>query len=230
MNTSVKMVLVLTLVSVVAGGLLQAWEGVTVPIIEKYRAEQLQKAVTEVLPEHDSYDTVEKNGVTLYLAKKNGVEEPVGVAFNAKGPGFQSILSIMVGMTTDYATITGIKVLEQVETPGLGTKIEVDPSNDNPFWFSQQYKGKAPKYEGEKPVITVLKNQTPSNPDEIMAITGATISSKAMTRIINEAIDKARVAAGAPVPSAKPAEAAGEETLMEKVVKTGTEALQKGGL
>ena len=84
MNTSVKMVVVLTVVSVIAGGLLQAWDSYTTPLIEAYRSDQLKKAVTEVLPAHDSYETVEKGGMTFFIAKKTGVDAPVGIAFNAK--------------------------------------------------------------------------------------------------------------------------------------------------
>ena len=55
---------------------------------------------------------------------------------------FKVNISIMVGVDPTFTSITGMKVLEQIETPGLGTKIVEDPSNKtNPFWFPEQFGG-----------------------------------------------------------------------------------------
>lgn len=90
----------------------------------------------------------------------------------------------MVGLTPDMSKLTGIKVLEQIETPGLGTKIVVDPSNkQDPFWFPAQFKG-----VHTSPEIMVIKNAKPTHNYEVQGITGATISSKAVTRILNDQI------------------------------------------
>jgi electron transport complex protein RnfG len=79
-----------------------------------------------------------------------------------------------------------MKVLEQVETPGLGTKIVEDPSNkENPFWFPEQFNGLQ-----IFPQIDVVKNAKPSTPNEIQAISGATISSQAIARILNDNISQ----------------------------------------
>ena len=92
----------------------------------------------------------------------------------------------MVGVDPSFTSITGIKVLGQIETPGLGTKIVVDPSNKtNPFWFPEQF-GRVVLF----PQIDVVKNSIPQNPNEIQAISGATITSKAVVRIINDNIQQ----------------------------------------
>jgi electron transport complex protein RnfG len=90
----------------------------------------------------------------------------------------------MVGLSPDMTQLTGIKVLEQIETPGLGTKIVVDPSNkQDPYWFPAQFKG-----VHVSPELVVVKNAKPTHTNEVQGITGATISSKAVTDILNKQI------------------------------------------
>ena len=187
MSAWAKMILALTLITTLSGGVLATWDGFTKPRIEKHRLEELIAAISDVLPPYEFYDEVIKDGMTLYIGK-TGEDKPVGIAFQAMGSGFQGKISIMVGIQPDFSKLTGIKVLEQVETPGLGTKIVKDPaSKANPFWFSQQFKGvKA----DEK--IYLVKNRKPTKSSEIQAITGATISSRAVVKILNQTIEKAK--------------------------------------
>ena len=181
MNTSVKMFIVLTLITVLSGGLLSALNNITEPRIKEHRARELKAAIAEVLPAHDYYDEISKGPVILYVGKKQQDSQTVGVATRLIGSGFQGKISIMVGVQPDFKQLTGFKVLEQIETPGLGTKIVVDPSNKaKPFWFPEQFKGLT-----IKPSITVIKNVKPTKPYEIQAISGATISSKAVVDILN---------------------------------------------
>jgi electron transport complex protein RnfG len=188
MNLTIKMIVVLSVMTMVAGGLLSSWDGITRPRIEAYRLEQLKLAISEVLPQFDNYDELKSDEITLYIAKNPETPEPVGISFEAVGNGFQGKISIMVGVATDFSQITGIKILEQIETPGLGTKIVTDPSRkDNPFWFPDQFKGLK-----TQPSIGVVKNIKPTNPTDIQAITGATISSQAVVRIINTDLQRAK--------------------------------------
>ena len=188
MTNTQKMIIVLTVITMFAGGLLSTWDGVTKPRIEAYRLQELKKAITEVLPVYDHYDEIKKDGITLYIAKTNDSDEPVGIAFVALGSGFQGKVSIMVGIDKDFSKLSGIKILEQIETPGLGTKIVEDPTNkQDSFWFPNQFKGLL-----VDPEITVIKNVKPTRPNEIQAITGATISSKAVATILNDNIRRAK--------------------------------------
>lgn len=188
MNLTTKMIVVLTVLTMVAGGVLSYWDGITRPRIEAYRLEQLKKAIAEVLPAHESYDEVKADGMILYIGKNSNDPEPVGLAFEAIGNGFQGKISIMVGISLDFKKINAIKILEQLETPGLGTKIVEDPSNkDDRFWFPNQFKNLT-----TEPQIDVVKNIKPGKPNEIQAITGATISSAAIATILNNEIQKAK--------------------------------------
>lgn len=188
MNLSTRMILVLTLITVLSGAILAAWDSFTKPKVEFHRQEALKAAIAEVLPVHDHYETIEGEDITLYLARPATNDALIGIAFQAVGSGFQGEVRIMVGAEPGFENLTGIKVLEQIETPGLGTKIVEDPSNkENPLWWPEQFRGVA-----TQPEIVVLKNAVPSASNEIQGITGATISSKAVAQIIGDDLERAR--------------------------------------
>lgn len=179
---STRMVLVLTLITIMSGGILAGWDMYTKPKVEYHREQALQAAIAEVLPPYAFFDVLETDMGSLYIGKAGDSVTTVGAAFMAIGSGFQGEVRIMVGYTPEKAVLTGIKVLEQIETPGLGTKIVIDPSNkEDPLWWPAQFKGLS-----VKPKIVVLKNARPTQDNEIQGITGATISSKAVARIIND--------------------------------------------
>ena len=184
MKTALKMFVVLTLISLISGGLLATLDGYTAPRIAENRLKDLKASIAEVMPSYDSYEELRAEPFTIYIGKKANSDQPVGLAFRVVGSGFQGKISMMVGMKPDFTQLTGMKVLEQVETPGLGTKIVVDPSRKNdPFWFPDQFKTLK-----IHPKIEMVKNIKASKDNEIQAISGATISSNAVVRILNEQI------------------------------------------
>ena len=184
MNKTAKMIIVLTAITALSGAILSSWDSMTKPKIEYHRLQELKAAISDVLPKYNYYEEKDINGNVVYIGRIDGSTQPVGIAFKVEGSGFQGNVSIMVGVDPSFTSITGIKVLEQIETPGLGTKIAEDPSNKaNPFWFSEQFVGVI-----FAPQINVVKNSSPQNSNEIQAISGATISSKAVVRILNDNI------------------------------------------
>ncbi|RPH99985.1 MAG: FMN-binding protein, partial [Calditrichaeota bacterium] len=96
----------------------------------------------------------------------------VGYAFVSAGRGYSSTIETMVGVDTSGAII-GIRVLRQVETPGLGTRVEEIKYGESDSWFQRQFLRKNAE------VINVDKDG-----GDIQSITGATISSRAVTRSI----------------------------------------------
>lgn len=178
MNSSItKMLIVLTSIGLISGGALAGVYKAAFPLIEKNRIEELKKAIFEVLPEAKTYEELEKNGLKVYrgIGEKG---EPVGMAFEAKGNGFQAKIVMMVGIDNKFEKLKGMKVLYQIETPGLGNKIEFDD-------FRNQFKGLS-----VLPEIGYVKNRKPDKPNEIQAITAATISSVAVVKILNKQIKK----------------------------------------
>ena len=102
--------------------------------------------------------------------------ELVGYAIPTAGPGFQDIISVLYGYLPDKREVSGMEVLESRETPGLGDKIYKDLA------FVANFDALA-----VDPEIVAVKKGTKTQPNQVDAITGATISSKAVVRIINEA-------------------------------------------
>ncbi|MFP4546831.1 MAG: FMN-binding protein [Fidelibacterota bacterium] len=186
MKKSANLIIVLTCTALLSGVILSFLNAFTQPKIEAHAAEVLRNAVSTVLPDIESYDRKTIEGTEFFIGKDEE-GNPKNVAFLAVGDGFQSKLRILVGMNLEMTKIHSVKILEQMETPGLGTKIETDPGNkENPNWFTKQFSGL--NLENQK--ITYLKNEEPSKEKgEIMAITGATISSEAMVDIINTALE-----------------------------------------
>lgn len=184
MNKTAKMIIVLTIITALSGAVLSTWDSITKPKIEYHKLQALKAAISEVLPPYDNYEEMDISGNTVYVGKIEGGTQVVGIAFKVEGSGFQGNIAIMVGVDPSFSSITGIKVLEQIETPGLGTKIVEDPSNKiNPFWFPEQFVGVI-----LAPQIDMVKNRIPQNPNEVQAISGATITAKAVVRIINDNI------------------------------------------
>lgn len=105
--------------------------------------------------------------------------QQVGWVVPAYGQGFADRIDLLIGLNNQADTITGLYVLAQKETPGLGNKIIEEP------WRSQ--------FAGKKtqPPMTVTKSD-PEGPDQIKAVTGATVSSQSVTDIVNNTVAKLR--------------------------------------
>jgi len=162
---------------------------VTKPQIERNQAEALHKAVYEVVPGSTSSTAfldrdgklVPYDGPQDVLPKEPAVYAArdasgkfLGYAVEAEGNGFQDTVKLIFGYDPVTKKLLGMRVLESRETPGLGDKIMKDQA------FVSQFAGLEPR-----PQIEVTKKGK-TKPNEIDAITGATISSKAVARIINE--------------------------------------------
>ena len=160
----------------------------TLPTISRHRATVMQAAIAEVLREPARWDTLYLQGGALTktpTGERSELERvyygydandrPIGAAISAGEPGFTEIISLMFGYDPSTGQLIGLKILDQKETPGLGDKIEKDSA------FTRQFSGTTAP-------IKAVKKKTGSNPAEIDAISGATISSRAVTRIINNAV------------------------------------------
>ena len=181
MNNVVKMFLNLTIIGVLSGVILAGVFNVANPYILINKEKELKEAIFVVLPEAVAYDTIEKDSQKKPLVIYRGVGadgKPVGIAFKADGVGFQGNIVLMVGLDMDYLKLKGIKVLEQLETPGLGNRIS-EPE------FETQFAG-----VDIKPRIEYIKYRKPEKMNQIQAITGATISSEAVVKNINKGVAK----------------------------------------
>ncbi len=89
------------------------------------------------------------------------------------GPGLWGPIELMVGLEEDLTTFSGLAIVSQNETPGLGGRIE-EP------WFTSQFQGK-------KSPFTLVNEGTSDAPNEIDAITGATRTSEYFRNLTNRA-------------------------------------------
>ncbi|MBY6276108.1 RnfABCDGE type electron transport complex subunit G [Symbiobacterium thermophilum] len=184
MREAVRMILTLLVVTVLAGVALAGVNGVTAPIVAEMEARALQEGLAEVLPgaaifEEVPADELARAGGPVQAAWR-GVDaegEPVGVVVQAAPSGYGGAIVLLVGVEPG-GTVHQLKVLSATgETPGLGSKA-TEPA------FLQQFLGLSPSIE-------LVKNQPPAG-NEIQAVTGATISSRAVLDGVNAALDAAR--------------------------------------
>ena len=99
----------------------------------------------------------------------------VGHAIAAAGMGYQDRVSLLYGLGPDAQTITRLRVLANRETPGLGSKIATDAG------FLNQFQG----LSLDHPIEAVRAGRR-QHPWQIDTITGATISSRTVARLIND--------------------------------------------
>ena len=181
MKETIKLGLTLLLITAISGAVLAATNSFTGPIIDDIRKQESFGALFEIFPDADDFGEVEeseladikaKNGVIVEVNKALADENVIGYAFKVVSGGYGGDISTMVGIYED-GTMAGIKVVENSETPNLGTKIEEES-------FSSSFTGKATASE-------LLPVDSPSADDEVQMISGATVSTKAVLKGVNGA-------------------------------------------
>jgi electron transport complex protein RnfG len=166
----------------------------TYAAIAANKARYLEQAIFAVLPKttHKIAYTAEgdvlrplaegESAAVEYYAGYDVQKHLTGVAVPAQGQGFQDVLKILYGYSPDCRCLIGMQVLESRETPGLGDKIETDPvfrANFEALSVALTDDGSAILHP-----ITLVKPRQKTNPWEIDAISGATISSRAIADML----------------------------------------------
>ena len=184
--TSTRLVATLGFAGLLSGLIIVTAFEATLPTITAYQAKVLREAVFEVLPGVTRMQRlVYREGQLIAKETEEPDEEAVfagydaagrlvGYAIPGAGPGFQDVIRLLYGYLPDQRRVSGMEILESRETPGLGDKIYKDAD------FVAGFRTLA-----IDPEIRAVKKGTRAAPNEIDAITGATISSKAVVRIIN---------------------------------------------
>lgn len=161
----------LLLICFVATTMLALTNGITAGRIADIAAEKEIASRKVVLPaavdfeEQRSYDPLKY----FFGFDKDGNE--VGIVFTVSGKGYGGDVTVMVGVGND-GKVTGIEILSHNETPGLG-------ANSTKPEFKNRFVGKGG-------VLAV--NKTSNEGQNVQAITAATITSKAVTNAVNEAL------------------------------------------
>ena len=202
--SAVRLLMTLGVAGALAGSILVFVFLWSQPKILAHRALVLREAVQEVLKGPDHFESVFIHEGALTTEVPEGVDtlkldkvylgydqagNPVGFAVEAEGFGFQDIISLIFGYDPATQRVLGMKVLENKETPGLGDKIVKDSA------FVAGFSG------AEAPILGVKPDRNTGQPDQVDMITGATISSKAVIRIINDRVMQLRELLAAYQPS-----------------------------
>jgi len=162
-----KITLNLVIIYLIGGFILAFVFATASPKIFRNNEEAEKKALKQLMPDADANDklgewSIHDKHAKYFISKKGG--DTIGYIIQSFGKGYSSYINTFIAVDKDF-TVQKINVLSHAETPGLGDEIEA-PS------FKDQFKGKTIEH------LKVIKGDTK---DDIQAISGATISSRAVT-------------------------------------------------
>jgi Na+-translocating ferredoxin:NAD+ oxidoreductase subunit G len=193
-----RMLLTLGGISMLAGFLVVLAYQFTAPIIAENQRVAIEKAVFRVVPGATSQraflvddsgarpvnDSEPDNGAERVYAGYDDQGQLKGIALKTEATGYQDVIRILYGYDPACQCITGIKVLKMAETPGLGDRIASDPG----FLANFQHLDGALDAAGTAlaHAIETVKHGHKTQPWQIDAISGATISSTAVGRMLDK--------------------------------------------
>jgi Na+-translocating ferredoxin:NAD+ oxidoreductase subunit G len=176
MKSMAKFGAILGLICLIATALLAVMNTVTAGRINMQAEAELQASLKEVMPEGAGFEPVVENNETLYFKVTDSAGRLIGVAFKASGKGYSSVIDTIVGMKMT-GVITAIKVVSQQETPGLGSRIIETAGAISVIDFlrgKRQQQNLRPWFQAQ------FDQKTLAQLDQVQAITGASISSRAV--------------------------------------------------
>lgn len=185
----------LGLVAAISGFLVVLAYRVTLPMIETNKRLAIERALYQVVPGAESRrDFILRDkgimpledgleGTPLY-AGYDAEGQLKGIALEAAAAGYQDVIRLLYGYDPYCQCIRGIKVLKMAETPGIGDKIAKDET------FQKNFTALEAKVDttgaGLEHAIVMVKPGRKTQAWEIDAISGATISSRAVTKMLNK--------------------------------------------
>jgi len=184
----------LTGIALVAGLAIALAHELSAPRVAEQRTEAIAGAVLHVLPGAVTWQgfALGAGGSLVPLPDQpasasvyagfDGDGRRVGFAVPAHGMGYQDRIGLLYGIDTAGRRLLGLRVLESRETPGLGARITDDPG------FLGQFDGLPVLLDdgGQPRGFGVVRGAR--GPGEIDAITGATVSSEAVARIVSASV------------------------------------------
>ena len=185
--SSLRLVMTLAIAGLVSGVAIIGIYETTLPTITANKARELREAVFKVLPGVTRMQALVYRDGRIMVVPEPQKDEPVvyggydeqgdfvGYAMPGAGPGFQDTIALLYGYLPRDKKVVGMEILESRETPGLGDKIYKDAD------FVAEFSALS-----VEPEIVAVKKGTATLDNHVDAITGATISAKAVVRIINE--------------------------------------------
>ena len=163
----------LFIICLVSTALLGLANSVTAPKIEQLAIQTEIESRSEVLDSAETFEEKSDNGISYVVGLgKDGNE--VGMVFTTTAKSYGGDMIVMTGVDME-GKITGVKLLQITDTPGLGMNADKPEFRD--------------KFIGMSNEITIKKNSANAANNEIDALSGATISSNAVAEAVNKALD-----------------------------------------
>lgn len=198
--SAIRLIVVLGGIAMIAGLLVVMTVEVTAARIAENTRRAIEQAVFQVIPGSTSRNdfmvgedgivarTDNANSGTMIYAGYDANGKLAGIATEAAAVGYQDKILVLYGYSPACQCITGIRVLKMAETPGLGDKIARDPT------FLANFKALDAQLndagDGLRHAIVTVKHGTKAQAWQIDAISGATISSKAVGRMLNDSAQR----------------------------------------
>ena len=179
MNETLKLGLILFIITAVSASVLAVSNDITAPKIAEADRLKNELAKKEILPEGDKFEVLDEekmkeikgeNPNILEIYEGYDGENLIGYTIKMKVKGYGGEIELMTGVSTE-GNITGINILKHGETPGLG-------ANATKPYFSESFKNKPVDEE----LIAVKK---PEGDNEVQALTSATITTTAVVDGVN---------------------------------------------
>jgi len=198
--SSVRLITSLGAISLVSGVLVVSAYQVTLPRVLRNQQLALERSVFSVLSGATTKTDllVEESGVTKLPVERAGEANAyagfdaqgrlVGIAMEASSRGYSAAVRILYGYAPERECITGFTVLQSTETPGIGDRISSDPG------FLANFDCLEARLNPEKTAlvheIETVKHGKKTGPWQIDAISGATVTSKAVGKGLRESTNK----------------------------------------
>lgn len=194
-NTSKSMIATLGFVTALSGFLIVTVYQATKTQIEENKRQRIQQTVLEVVKGATAFKPFVFNEQGELLEAQPGMKgtnvyagydaqgKLVGIAAEGSAQGYSGSVDTIYAYTPACECITGVKVIKQTETPGLGDKVITDKAFVANFEKLEAKVDAAGKALAN--AIVAVKHGSKKNPWEIDAISGVTISSKAIAKGLN---------------------------------------------
>ncbi len=195
-QNSSAMIRTLTLIATIAGLLVVIVFELTRPIIAENQRIAVEQAIFQVIPSAVQWQEYRlsdekllpanidqtSNGIAIY-AGFNQQGLLAGIATEAAAQGYADTIRLLYGYNPECECITGIKILKSTETPGLGDKIFKDLD------FIANFRALQARLNGNQNAlanaIVTVKHGKKTEPWQIDSISGATVSSRAIGKALN---------------------------------------------
>lgn len=174
MNHPLKLGGILFLLTAICVGILGGVNEMTRPIIEKNEASTEEASMRELITTAETFENVDftdESIIKKVVIAKQG-SQTVGYVLRVEPNGYGGAIKLLIGLDQE-GVVKGISILEHSETPGFGANADKDD-------FKNQFTNK---------VAPLSVTKSAASEDEIEAITGATITSVAITDAVNVAAE-----------------------------------------